>query len=277
MLPVNFSTLLDQIHPWGLANVQRFRDPLYMKFALLNALLLVTFLSASPLSASVITFGTEDCLTTNCYGASDPTAGATLQGLSAGSMTSATTSFGHSFPFAPTPGDFSGTDQIYVGSNQTAQLDGYSGAAQRMAGPLVLTLDYSPEIPQGQQLDTLTLGLALDDFQPTALGQPFTVSIDGTLNTALTTFVNTLNETGPQVQFFTFGLNTALDNSNHVLTVSIDEGGNGGDGFAVDFATVGVTTSAASSVPEPGTAGLFAIAALAALAGRRLYQRCSVA
>src|SRR5271154_4058125 len=90
------------------------------------ALLLAASLATVSLQADVITYGTEDCLTTGCYGASDPTAGATLQGLSAGSITSATNGFGHGYPFMPFVGDFPGTDQIYVGSAQTAAHDGYS-------------------------------------------------------------------------------------------------------------------------------------------------------
>jgi hypothetical protein len=53
-----------------------------------------------------------------------------------------------------------------------------------------------------------------------------------------------LNETGPFVHFFTIGLSTSPDNPSHTLNLSIDEGGDGGDGWAIDFATVGVTPPA---------------------------------
>jgi hypothetical protein len=38
-----------------------------------------------------------------------------------------------------------------------------------------------------------------------------------------------------------------------VLTLSIDQGGDGGDGWALDYLTVGVTTqqTPTSTVPEP--------------------------
>jgi hypothetical protein len=219
-------------------------------------------------AASVILFGTEDCLTTGCYSGANPTVGATLEGLVPGGISSATSSYGHSYPFTPTPGDFPGTDQIYVGSSQSGILDGYSGTSQAIAGPLVLSLDYSSAVAGGQTVQTLTLGLALDDFQEAFLGQPFTISINGAPNATVAGFIPGLNQSGPIVQFFTFGLDPSLDNASHILTVSIDEGGNGGDGFAVDFATVGVETVSAS--PEPGTFILMLTAAgLATLAACR--------
>jgi hypothetical protein len=218
--------------------------------------------------AGTILYGTEDCLTTGCYGASDPTAGATLQGLTAGTMTSATTSFGHGYPFTPTAGDFAGTDQIYVGDAQSASLDGYSSYSGRLESPDVLTMDYSSLVGPGQTVATFTLGLALDDFQAAAFGQLFTISINGVANAAITNFVNTLNETGPVVQFFTFGIDPSGLAGTNVLTVQIDEGGNGGDGYAIDFATVGVTTTNAL-VPEPGTSGLLAIGLVMAGLRRR--------
>lgn len=236
------------------------------------ALFATSLLAATPLCASVVVFGTEDCLGTGCYGAADPTAGATLSGLAAGTQTSASNSYGHGYPFAPSAGDFAGTDQIYVGATQTAAHDGYSSYSGRVNGPLVLTLNYGSAIPVGQTVQSLTLGLALDDFQNTVFGQPFTVSVDGVVNTNLTNFVNGLNETGPVVQFFTFGLNPALDNASHTLTISIAEGGDGGDGFAVDFATVGVTTAAGTATPEPATFVTFGAAAAMLLLARMILQ-----
>ena len=40
----------------------------------------------------------------------------------------------------------------------------------------------------------------------------------------------------------TIGIDPAVLQTNNILTLSIDEGGNGGDGWAIDFLTVGVTT-----------------------------------
>src|SRR5215470_17335847 len=107
-----------------------------MKRSFAPAALFVTLLLASSASATTITFGDRDCLNQACYGGSDPTAGATLEGLAAGAVTVASTSFGHGFPFGPA-GDFAGTDQIFVGSVQSGAHDGYSVAAARVNGPQV--------------------------------------------------------------------------------------------------------------------------------------------
>ena len=226
------------------------------------AWILISAFAAVLVRADVMTYGDEDCLGTLCYGASDPTAGATLQGLAAGVVTDATNSYGHSFPFSPDGGDFAGTDQIYVGSSQTGAHDGYSVSAPRINGPQVLTMDYSSLLSAGETIQTLTLGIAADDFQFPVFGQPFTAKVDGTVDTALTNELNSLNETGPVVHFFTIGLDPSIDTSSHTLTLSIDEGGDGGDGWAVDFLTVGVTGTT-SAVPEPSTVLPLGLAAVA--------------
>jgi hypothetical protein len=215
-------------------------------------LVLVLTVGGNLSHAGVITFGSENCLGTGCYGTSDPTEGATLQGLAPNVVTLASNSFGHSFPFSPGVGDFPGTVQIYVGSVQTGFDDGYSVSPQRINGPDIMTLDFSSLIPSGQTLSTLTLGIAADDFQFPVFGNPFIVTVNGSVDSALTTQLESLNETGPVVQFFTIGLNPSVDTGSHILTLSINEGGNGGDGWAVDFLTVGVTTQA-SAVPEPSS------------------------
>ncbi len=207
--------------------------------------------------AGVITFGDMDCLNQGCYGVNDPTAGATLQGLGTDVITLASNAFAHNYPFTPDGGDFPGTDTIYIGSTQTGAHDGYSGSAQRVNGPQTFTLDFSSLIGSGQSLATLTLGIAADDFQFPVIGQPFTATVDGSVNSALTSQLNTFEQSGPIVQFFTIGLNPLIDTGSHVLTLSIDNGGDGGDGWAVDFLTVGVTTEA-SAVPEPLSIGMLA-------------------
>jgi hypothetical protein len=208
--------------------------------------------------AGVIEYGNENVLGTGTY-PSDPKAGATLQGLAPNAITDASLSLGHGFPFSPGPGDFPGTDQIFVGSNQTAQHEGYSQAAARLAGPQVVTLDYSSLVPAGQSVTSLTLGIASDDFQFPVFGQPFTASVNGTTDTALTNKLNSLNETGPVVHFFTIGIDPSSLSPTNVLTLRINEGGDGGDGWATDFFTVGVTTSSAAVTPEPASLTLLVI------------------
>lgn len=230
---------------------------------------LATMLSAPALSQAVQEYGDEDLSNTGTY-SSDPKAGATLYGLAPGLATTATTSFPHGYPFSPSPADYAGTDQIYVGTVQTQNHDGYSNFGGRLNGPQVITLDYSSLLPVGQSLQTLTLGLGADDFQFKAFGQPFTAAINGAANVALTNALNGLDQTGPYVQFLTVGLDPGLLASNKILTLSINEGGDGGDGWAVDFLTVGVTTTPSGNVPEPGS---LALLLAGGVTGTRLLQR----
>src|ERR1700722_14336874 len=125
-------------------------------------------------AAGVSFFGNENVLNSGATYPSDPTAGVTLNGLAPGVSTLSTLIFPHSFPFSPSAGDFPGTDQIYVGSVQTAAHDGYSNTAQRINGPDVLTMNYGSLVPTGHTITTLTLGIATDDFQFPVFGQPFT-------------------------------------------------------------------------------------------------------
>ena len=197
--------------------------------------------------AAVLEYGDENLLGTGTY-SSDPKSGATLSGLTTDQVTYASNIYPHSFPFSPAAGEYPGTDQIYVGSNQTGYDDGYSEYSGRLPGPQVTTMDYSSLIPVGQSVSTLTLGIAADDFQFPVWGNPFTASINGVVDTALTNVLNGLNLTGPEVQFLTIGIDPSILSSSNVLTLSIDEGGNGADGWAIDFLTIGVTTT---TVPEP--------------------------
>lgn len=112
---------------------------------LLVASLLVWSASAFP---AVLTYGDQDVLGTGTYG-TDPLTGATVEGLAADTVTFGAPAVGHGFPFAPSLGEFAGTDQIFVGSVQTGFHDGYSSASQRIAGPQVITLDYSALVPTG--------------------------------------------------------------------------------------------------------------------------------
>lgn len=221
-----------------------------MKLNQVLALTAIAFTSFQvPSYAATLQFGDRDVLGTGSY-LTDPLAGATLEGLSAGVVTFGAPALSHTYPFSPSPGDYPGTDQIYVGSNQTAFLDGYSQAVARQAGPQVISLDYSTLIPAGQVLQTLTLGIATDDFQYPLWGQPFTASINGVVDPILTATLNSLDQTYPKVQFFSIGVAPEVLSATNVLNLTIDGGGNGADGWAIDFLTVGVQTAA---VPEPTT------------------------
>lgn len=209
--------------------------------------------------AGVLVYGDKDVLNGTGTYPIDPTTGATLIGLAPGAVTFGQPELNHTFPFSPSGGEFPGTDQIYVGSTQTGFHDGYSGSAQRINGPQVINLNYASLVPPGQTVLSLTLGIGADDFQFPVFGQPFTASINGVPNAALTAVLNSLDQSGPQVQFFTLGLSPALLSPTHTLTLSIDQGGDGGDGWAIDFLTVGVT-----STPEPSGLALFGLASLVA-------------
>lgn len=193
-----------------------------------------------------------------------PTDGAATVGLVAGQVSFATGIYGHGFPFSPGVGEFPGTDQIYVGSTQTGFHDGYSSVDGRMAGPQVLTLDLTGLVPAGEAVETLTLGIAADDFQNRVAGQPFTVSINGIPSDLLTGVINSLDQTTPVEQYISFGLPIS-DFVGNSLVVTIDEGGDGGDGWSVDYLTLGVTTV----VPEPGVVGFGAAVGVGALLRRR--------
>lgn len=213
--------------------------------------------------AVIVEFGDEDVLGTATY-ASDPKAGATLEGLAPNSVTYASLITPHSFPFAPSGGDYPGTDQIYVGSTQSASHDGYSGSAERINGPQVIDLDYSAAVPAGGTIDSLTLGIGTDDFQNAVFGQPFTAKVNGAVNQPLTDALNSLDESTPLARFLTIGIDPSTLNPNGHLSLSIDEGGDGGDGWAIDFLTVGVTTRG-SAIPEPGSLALLGTGALGVL------------
>jgi len=204
--------------------------------------------AANCASATVLQYGDKDVLGTGAYYSTDPVTGATLEGLAPGVSTVGffgLTGFAHSYPFSPSV-DFVGTDQIYVGSTHTGSSDGYAGFSGRLNGPQTIAMDYNSIVPVGETIDSLTLGIGFDDFQFPAFGQAYTVSINGIADPALTTLANSFGQTGPRASFATIGISPSNLDPSHILTLSIDQGGTGGDGWAIDFLTVGVTT-----VPEP--------------------------
>lgn len=216
-----------------------------------------------PTVASVAQYGDADLLNTGSW-SSDPWIGATLEGLAPGVSTFGTAVEGHGFPFSPSVGEFPGTDQIYVGSSQTGFSDGYSSSNDRLAGPQVITLDYSSQVLAGEVIDSFTLGIAADDFQFPVFGQPYRVTLNGQAYQPLTDVLNGLDQTGPVTRFFTIGLPLSILDPSHVLVLSIDQGASGSDGWAIDFLTTGVTT-----VPAPAAAVLLAAAGLSGVRRRR--------
>lgn len=226
------------------------------------ALGMVAFNSAQ---AAFIEYGDEDVLGTGTYG-SDPKTGATLNGLAPNAVTYGTLITGHGFPFDPSSGDFAGTDQIYVGSVQTSNHDGYSGHGGRLNGPQMFDLDYSSLVPAGHMVTSLTLGIAADDFQNAVFQQPYLAKINGANAPTLTNTLNAFNQTGPVTQFFTIGVDPLGLSATHHLSISIDQLGDGGDGWAVDFLTIGVETA---PVPEPGSLLVLGLGAVALLKRKR--------
>ncbi|MFP8880291.1 MAG: PEP-CTERM sorting domain-containing protein [Myxococcota bacterium] len=213
----------------------------------------------------MIIYGDQDLMTMSSY-SQDPTTGATLVGLAPDAVTVSSVSVGHLYPFDPEIDDFAGTDQIYTGSSQSGFADGYSSHTGRIMGPQLITLDYSSIVPVGHGIDTLTLGISADDFQFPTFGNPYSALLNGSPAAGLTDRLNVLNQTGPLVQFFSIGIDPSVLTVDHVLTLSIDQGGNGGDGWGIDFLAVGVTTSV---VPDPSTAFLMGLGLVGLAAKRR--------
>jgi len=112
-------------------------------------------------------------------------------------------------------------------------------------------MPYGSAVPTGHHVETLTLGMAADDFQGGPLGQPYDVWINAHHHTLLSNIFSGAAQTGPRVQFFTIGIDPTILHFTHILTLTIDQGGTGGDGWAADFTTIGVTTA-----PDPAAIGL---------------------
>ena len=220
------------------------------------ALTAISFVAAGA-RAGVAEYGDEDLSNTGSYPV-DPKTGATLEGLAPDVVTFGAPPVGHGYPFAPAVGDYPGTDQIFVGSAPTSGHDGYSNSSPTL-GPQIIELDYSSLLVPGDGIATLTLGIAADDFQFPAYGQPFAASINGATHAALTAALNSIDQGGPVAQFFTIGIAPSLLRPDHTLTLSIDGLGDGGDGWSIDFLTVGVTTV----IPEPASGAAVAVAAFA--------------
>lgn len=227
---------------------------------------------ASARPGAVQTYGDQDVLGTGSY-ESDPTEGATLCGLAPGVVTYATLITEHPFPFDPTDSDFPGTDQIFAGAFNYSAGDGYSGYGGRINGIQVIEINYSELVPEGQFVESLTLGIAADDFQFGVFGNEFTAVVNGQVDQTLSATLNGLQQTGPVVQFFTIGIGNIRE--DNTLTLQIRQaagtpprvvGGQTavGDGWAIDFLTIGVTT-----IPTPGSLALTGLAGLCMVRRRR--------
>lgn len=221
---------------------------------------------------NVQTYGDVDMLNQGMY-PDDPTAGADKFGLAANEIMFATNQYFHdNWPFTPEPDDLPGTDTMYAGAFQYAGGDGYSNAAGHVNAAQIITIDYSAQIPEGHTITSFTLGIAADDFQFPIFGNPYTAVVNNAQVPALSAVFNNLNQTGPFVQFFTIGLDVNTLNPDHTLTLIVRQAAGGprgdilaqGDGWAIDFLTVGVET-----IPTPGAAMASLLLALTGLRRRR--------
>lgn len=219
----------------------------------------------------VHTFGDMDLLNQSSY-PSDPTAGATLFGLAPDAVTFATNEYVHeNWPFSPEPDEFTGTDAIYAGAFNYVGGDGYSNSPERTNGFQQVTVDYAFLIPLGDTVTSLTLGIAADDFQFPTFGNEFLAGVNA-LNPALSVALNSLDQTGPRVRFLTIGLDPAILRTDHTLTLLIAQGDTTtrgdpgpGDGWAIDFLTVGIET-----VPGPAGVSLGGLVAIVTCLRRRV-------
>ncbi len=199
---------------------------------------------AASAQAEVKVFGDKDLLGFGQYSSDPPEWGARTEGLKPGEVKTGIFKTFHNFPFTPTPEDFPGTDQVYVGSNQSASLDEYANYGGRQKGPQTFKLDIG-DLLSGGKPQTLTLGIMFDDLQQPTHGQPFVVTVNGQRLDAMNQAINQQNlrdkENRPSTVFISAGLDPSILQSGNTLEVVIDQEGQGGDGWAVDYLTVGVT------------------------------------
>lgn len=221
--------------------------------------------------ANVQTYGDVDQLNQGSY-PEDPTTGASTFGLAANQITFATNSYFHgNWPFTPEPDDLPGTDTMYAGAFPYAGGDGYSNSSGHINGIQEITIDYGAQVPEGHTITSFTLGIAADDFQFQIFGNPYTAVINNAQVPALSDVLNAFDQTGPLVRFFTIGLDVNTLRPDHTLTLLIRQAAGGargdanvGDGWAIDFLTVGLET-----VPTPGVASLVGLAAVTGFRRRR--------
>jgi hypothetical protein len=184
-------------------------------------------------AAGIAVFGSEGFFGQQYPAKANPYEGTALTGLAPNVSTVAISKFVAPATFAPIATDYPGTDQIYVGSNEIP-------GADQLVGPQVITLDYSALTKLSHPIKTFTLGIATDGFEDPTTNIPYTVSINGVVNTTLTSILNNLNDADRVEQFVSIGIDPAQLSASKVLTISIDSPGNDVSGWAVDFLTVGI-------------------------------------
>ena len=200
-----------------------------------------------PSQSQVLVFGDKDLFGTQYANGVDPTAGTQLDGLTPGQVTMSSGTYYYAHGFAPGLGDlggqsdYPGTDQPYVGSAIT------DVQSPTLRGPQIISMDYSSQVPAGQQVAGLTLGMAVTGFDSTDTRDTYTAWINGQVNRPLSQELNSLRQGGQMTQFFTTGIDPKLLRPGNSLSLQIDASGDWAGPWAIDFLTIGVTTE-----PIPG-------------------------
>lgn len=138
------------------------------------------------------------------------------------------------------PNDPQGTDQIMVGTSyngQSEEIDGFCESTSRPGNnpkPLQFKFVYPEKGLAGAEL-----GIYAVDFQAPQLGSRFMVILDGKRAPFIEEKLNSLDQTGPQGQFFSVIIPAEFMDQlkDGQLELLIDDAESGvGDGYAVDFA-----------------------------------------
>jgi len=218
--------------------------------------------AAPPSQSQVLVFGDKDLFGTQYANGADPTAGTQLEGLTPSQVTMSSGTYYYAHGFAPGLGDlggqsdYPGTDQPYVGSAIT------DVQSPTLRGPQIISMDYSSQVPAGQQVAGLTLGMAVTGFDSTDTQETYTAWINGQVNTSLSQELNSLRQGGQMTQFFTTGIDPKLLRPGNSLSLQIDASGAWAGPWAIDFLTIGVTTEPIPS-GQSGNAGANATATAA--------------
>ncbi len=211
---------------------------------------------APPAAPQILVYGDKDLFGYQYPNGIDPTAGAQLSGLQPGQVSTATQTYDYGNLFTPMygdlggQGDYPGTDQLYVPSSATPDF------SQEQRGPQVVSMDYSSQVPPGQVVTGLTLGMAASGFLAQATQQTYTVWINNQIDVPLSRYLNSLNSGDARsTQFFAIGVDPQVLLPNNTLTLKINgTGTNNTVAWGIDFLTIGVSTAPAPS-GQPSNAG----------------------